>query len=138
LALIALAVSPLSAHAADQSAVGQWGGALHRPDGAYRVRIHVHQSADGMLVGTIYGLPETSAPAAVDHIKRIGERLSFDTVMGHYSGVWDEGSATWVGTWKQADLTTPLALRWDSDNSAARLAVHAPDLTVLPPRPNAR
>jgi len=44
--LFAFAALPLCAHAADQSAVGDWSGALHQGDAAYRVRFHVQAATD--------------------------------------------------------------------------------------------
>jgi hypothetical protein len=114
--LFAVAALPLSAHAADQSVVGEWGGALHGPDGAYRVRLHV-QAVAGGLVGTVSGLPFSDAVPLLAHVEKIGDRLSFGTRLGQYSGVWNHDQAQWVGTWKQAGLSEPLALRWDSDNA---------------------
>ncbi len=136
LVLYALA-APLSAHATDQSAIGQWGGPLHRPDGTYRIRLHVQTTANGSLVGTVYGLPQSDTPSSPAHVEKVGERLSFDTTTGQYSGVWDESRGEWVGTWKQADLTVRLALRWDVDSTVSRLSkppviLTVPQLPLLP------
>jgi hypothetical protein len=117
----ALAASPLLAYAGDQSAVGEWSGPLHRPDGAYRVRLHVQTVADGGLVGTVSGLPFSDTTPLPAHVEKVGDRLSFDTTLGQYSGVWDADRAEWVGKWKQADLSEPLALRWDTDAVPPRI-----------------
>ncbi len=139
LVLYALA-APLSAHATDQSAIGQWGGPFHRPDGTYRVRLHVQAAADGSLVGTVYGLPQSDAPSSPAHVEKVGERLSFDTAAGRYSGVWDESRGEWVGAWRQADLTVPLALRWDVDSTVSRLSkpLVIPPVTLVTPFPGGK
>jgi len=134
-ALFAFAAVPLSAHAADMSAVGSWSGALHTADAAYRVNFHVRKTADGRLTGTVSGLPGddyTPVPAAVEVS---GDTLVIDAAGGRYSGVWDQARAAWVGSWREANLSEPLALRWETDNSAPRLAkpIVIPALPALPP-----
>jgi hypothetical protein len=65
----------------------------------------------------VSGLPFSDAVALLAHVEKVGDRLSFATTLGQYSGFWDSDQAQWVGTWKQADLSEPLALRWDSDSA---------------------
>lgn len=130
--LFAFAALPLSAHAADQSAVGNWSGALHRGDAAYRVNFHVQTAPDGRLTGTVSGLPGdgyTPVPAAVE---ASGDKLVIDAAGGRYSGVWDQAQGAWVGSWKQADISEPLALRWNTDDSAPRVRSTRP-VVVAPP-----
>ena len=134
--LFALACLPLSAHAADPSAVGDWSGALHQGDAAYRVRFHVQATADGRLTGTVSGLPGDDATPLPIAVERSGDALVIDAAGGRWSGIWDQSRAAWVGSWQQADLTEPLALRWDSDNAARLLRskpTSAPQTTTLPP-----
>lgn len=134
--LFAFAALPLSAHASDQSAIGEWSGAMHRGDAAYRVRFHVQSTPDGRLVGTVSGLPGDGAEPVAAAVQRTGDTLVIDAAGGRYSGVWDQSRAAWVGSWKQADLSEPLALRWDGDNAmrpTARLT--KPIVTVLPQLP---
>jgi hypothetical protein len=113
--LFAFAALPLSAHAGDQSAVGEWSGALHHGDAAYRVRFHVQTTPDGRLVGTVSGLPGDGAEPVAAAVESTGDALVIDAAGGRWSGVWDQSRAAWVGAWKQADLSEPLALRWDGD-----------------------
>jgi hypothetical protein len=134
--LFAFSALPLSALAAGVSAVGNWSGALHRGDAAYRVRFHVQATPDGRLTGTVSGLPGddyTPVPAAVE---ASGDTLKIAVGGGRYSGVWDQAEGAWVGSWKQADVSEPLALRWDTDESAPRLAkpIVVPALPTLPPQ----
>jgi hypothetical protein len=133
--LFAFAALPLSAHAADQTAIGDWSGALHHGDGAYRVRFHVQSTADGRLTGTVSGLPGDDAQAVPAWVETTGDELVIGVAGGRYSGVWDPSRAAWVGDWKQADLSEPLTLRWEGDNSAPRLArpVAVPEITTVPP-----
>jgi hypothetical protein len=119
--LFAFAALPVCAHAADQSAVGDWSGALHHGDSAYRVRFHVQTTADGRLTGTVSGLPGDGAEPVAVAVESRGEALVIDAAGGRYTGVWDQSRAAWVGSWKQADLSEPLALRWDGDNAAHML-----------------
>jgi hypothetical protein len=134
--LFAFAALPLSAHAADQSAVGEWSGALHHGDAAYRVRFHVQTTTDGRLTGTVSGLPGDGADPVAAAVERTGDTLEIVAAGGRYSGVWDQSRAAWVGSWRQADLSEPLALRWDGDN-AMRVAPRSarPIVTVLPALP---
>lgn len=138
----AFAALPLSARAADQSAVGDWSGPLHRGDAAYRVSFHVQKTPDGRLTGTVTGLPGddyTPVPAAVE---ASGNALQITAAGGRYSGVWDQAEGAWVGSWKQADLSEPLALRWNADERmpirAARSAPPVVTLTPQSPQPPAR
>jgi hypothetical protein len=131
--LLAFAALPFCAHATDQSAVGEWSGALHRGDAAYRVRFHVQSTTDGRLIGTVSGLPGDGAEPVAAAVQSAGETLVIDAAGGRYSGVWDQSRAAWIGSWRQADLTEPLALRWDGDNAARRLR-SKPTITVLPPK----
>jgi len=129
--LFAFAALPLSAHAVGQSPVGNWSGALHKGDAAYRVNFHVQKTPDGRLTGTVSGLPGddyTPLPAAVE---ASGNTLEITAAGGRYSGVWDQAKGAWVGSWKQADLSEPLALRWDTDNSAPMIRKRTPS-TVNP------
>ena len=127
---IAFVALPLCAHAADQSAVGDWSGAPHKGGDAYRVRFHVQTTADGRLTGTVSGLPGDGAEPVAAAVESTGDALVIDAAGGRYSGVWDQSRAAWVGSWKQADLSVPLALRWDGDG-AARMLRSKP--TVVPP-----
>lgn len=132
--LFAFAALPLSAHAVEPSAVGNWSGALHHGDADYRVRFHVQTAPDGRLTGTVSGLPGddyTPVPAAVE---ASGDTLTIAVGGGRYSGVWDQAKGAWVGSWKQADLSEPLALRWDTDN-AVHVRSSKPVVTVLPSLP---
>jgi hypothetical protein len=133
--LFAFAALPFAAHAADQSAVGDWSGALRHGDSAYRVRFHVQSTADGRLTGTVSGLPGDGAAPLPIAVERSGEELVIDAAGGRWSGVWDQSRAAWVGSWKQADLTEPLALRWDGDATTPRLRANptsTPKVTTLP------
>jgi len=136
---LAMAGAPLAASAAaptaaDPSAVGEWSGALHRGDSAYRVRFHVQTDRRGGLTGTVSGLTGGASPAALTRVEKSGDRLIIDTAEGEYSGVWD--GAAWIGSWKQADMTLPLSLRWDGDNAMPRLrASPSPIVPVLPAYP---
>jgi hypothetical protein len=121
--LFALAAAPFGAHAADQPAVGSWSGALHRGDGAHFVRFQVRATADGRLTGTVSGLSGDDYAPIPAAVETSGDTLVIDAAGGRYSGVWDQTRGAWVGSWKQADLSEPLALRWDADNS---IAVRAP------------
>jgi hypothetical protein len=115
--LFAFAALPLAAHATDMSAVGNWSGALHRGEAAYRVNFHVQAAPGGRLTGSVSGLPGddyTPVPAAVE---TSGDTLVIDAGGGRYSGVWDQALGAWVGSWKQADLSEPLALRWETNNA---------------------
>jgi hypothetical protein len=132
-ALFAFAALPLSAHAVEPSAVGDWSGALHKGDAAYRVNFHVQKAPDGRLTGTVSGLPGddyTPVPAAVE---ASDGKLVIDAAGGRYSGVWDQAQGAWVGSWKQADLSEPLALRWNTDESARRLAPKSVVVPKVPP-----
>jgi hypothetical protein len=122
----------LPAHATDQSAIGDWSGALHHGDAAYRVRFHVQPGPDGRLTGTVSGLPgRTFVPAAVE---ASGKSLVIDAAGGRYSGVWDQARGAWIGSWKQADMSEPLALRWDTDNVAVRRSTKPVVVPAPPPR----
>jgi hypothetical protein len=135
-ALFAFAAFPLSAHAADALAVGDWSGALHHGDAAYRVRFHVQTTPDGRLTGTASGLPGDDATPVPIAVEKSGDALVIDAAGGHWSGVWDQSRAAWVGAWTQADLSEPLALRWDSDGAARMLRskpAAVPQNPVLPP-----
>jgi hypothetical protein len=134
-ALFAFAALPLCAHAADPSAVGEWSGALHHGDGAYRVRFHIQATPDGRLTGTVWGLPGDDAQAVPAWVETSGDQLVIGAAGGRYTGVWDQSKAAWVGAWKQADLSEPLALRWEGNNTATRLAkpIVVPEVTTLPP-----
>lgn len=131
---VSFALVALPAFAADQTAVGDWGGALHHGEAAWRVRLHVETVHDGGLIGTASGFPLEPSPSPA-HVAVSGDRLSFSTSTGEYAGVWDQGRGAWVGTWKQADLSEPLALRWDSDDTARRRrSTQAPTVTDGAPR----
>jgi hypothetical protein len=140
--LFVLAAIPLSAHAVEpqQQAVGNWSGALHQGENAYRVNFHVHATPDGRLTGTVSGLPGDGAAPVPAAVEASGDTLEIVAAGGRYSGVWDQARAAWVGSWKQADLSEPLALRWDADNAmrvtrpSARSIV---TLTAQPPAPPA-
>jgi hypothetical protein len=140
--LFAFAALPLSAHAAGQSAVGDWSGALHHGDDAYRVRFHVQTAADGRLTGTVSGLPGDGAQPVAAAVQSTGDTLVIDATGGRYSGVWDQSRAAWVGSWKQADLSEPLALRWDGNGAAPMLRRSnppiAPTIKLVPPDLRAR
>jgi hypothetical protein len=134
-ALFAFAALPLPAHAAGQSAVGDWSGALHRGDAAYRVKFHVQATPDGRLTGTVSGLPGddyTPIPAAVE---ASGNSLEITAAGGRYSGVWDQAQGAWVGSWKQAGLSEPVALRWNTDDSAPRMRLTKPIVIPVPTSP---
>jgi hypothetical protein len=133
--LFAFAAIPLCAQAADQSAVGEWSGALHHGDSAYRVRFHIQAAPDGRLTGTAWGLPGDDATAVPVWVEKSGEALVIGVAGGRYTGVWDEARAAWVGSWKQADLSEPLALRWEGNNMAPRLAkpIVVPEVTTTKP-----
>jgi hypothetical protein len=136
-ALFAFAAVPLAAHAADQSAVGDWSGALHRGDAAYRVRFHVQATPDGRLTGTVSGLPGedyTPVPAAVE---ASGDTLVIAVGAARYAGVWDRTEGAWVGSWKQADLSEPLALRLDADEGVRPTRLHKPIVVTVPAVPAA-
>jgi hypothetical protein len=123
LVLFAFAALPLSAHAVEQSAVGSWSGALHQGDAAYRVSFQVQSTTDGRLTGTVTGLPDrdyTPVPAAV---QKSGETLVIEAAGGRYAGVWDQAEGAWVGSWKQADMSEPLALHLNTyDGVNVRIA----------------
>jgi hypothetical protein len=131
-ALFAFAALPLCVHAADQTAVGDWSGALHHGDSAYRVRFHVQSTSDGRLTGTASGLPGDNAIPVPIAVETSGDELVIDAAGGRWSGVWDQSKAAWVGAWKQADLTEPLALRWDSDGAARVLRSKPSVVPVVP------
>jgi hypothetical protein len=134
--VFAFAAVPLCAHAADQSAVGDWSGALHQGDAAYRVRFHVESTRDGRLTGTVSGLPGDDAVPVPIAVEKSGDELVIDAAGGRWSGVWDQSRAAWVGSWKQADLSEPLALRWDGDATTPRLRSKpnvVPPVTLVPP-----
>ncbi len=133
--LFAFAALPLYARAADQSAVGEWSGALHQGDSAYRVRFHVQTTADGRLTGTVSGLPGDGAEPVAAAVERTGDALVIDAAGGRYSGVWDQARAAWVGSWKQADLSEPLALRWDGDGAVRMLRSKPAIVTTIPMLP---
>ena len=135
-ALFAFAALPLSAHAADQSAVGDWSGALHHGDAAFRVRFHVQATADGKLTGTVSGLPGDDATPTPAWVEKSGEELVIGVAGGRWSGIWDQSRAAWVGSWTQADLSVPLALRWDGDGPVRMLRSKpavVPQIQALPP-----
>jgi hypothetical protein len=136
-ALFAFAALPLAARAADQSAVGDWSGALHHGDAAYRVRFHVQPTADGRLTGTVSGLPGDGAEPLPIAVERSGDEMVIEAAGGRWSGVWDQSRAAWVGSWKQADLSEPLALRWDGDATTPMLRSKPTvvPLVTLPPAP---
>lgn len=113
--LFAFAALPLAARAAGPSAVGDWSGALRQGDAAYRVRFHVQAGADGRLAATVSGLPGDGAAPAAAWVRQSGDALLIGVGGGRWSGVWDQAKGAWVGSWTQADLTEPLALRWDGD-----------------------
>jgi len=56
------------------------------------------------------------------HVEKTGQTLSFGTSLGQYKGDWDTSRSEWVGTWKQADLSEPLTLRWDTDGTSNRIS----------------
>ena len=115
--LIAFAAMPLAAHAVEQQAIGSWSGALHHGEDAYRVNFHVQATRDGRLTGTVTGLPGDGSAPVPAAVEASGDTLEITAAGGRYSGVWDQSKAAWVGSWKQADLSEPLALRWDADNA---------------------
>ena len=133
--LFALSVLPFAAHAGEPSpAVGDWSGALHHGEDAYRVRFHVQATKDGRLTGTVSGLPGDGATPSPAAVEASGQTLVIDVAGGRYSGVWDQAKGAWIGAWKQADLTEPLALRWDGDNSArTRAATSVSSITLTVP-----
>ena len=133
--LFAFAALPLSAKAAGAPALGDWSGALHQGGAAYRVRFHVQSTADGRLTGTVSGLPGDGAEPVAAAVESQGDELVIDAAGGRYAGVWDQSKAAWVGSWKQADLSEPLALRWDGDATTPRLRAKpsATPVTVAPP-----
>jgi hypothetical protein len=138
--LFAFTAMPFAAYAADQSAVGDWSGALHQGASAYRVRFHVQTTADGRLTGTVSGLPGDGAEPVAAAVESTGDALVIDAAGGRYSGVWDQARGAWVGAWKQADLSEPLALRWDGDGAVRMLRSKptvAPPIQLVPPLPPA-
>ena len=135
--LLAFAASPLAAHATGQSAVGDWSGALHRGDAAYRVRFHVQATPDGRLTGTVSGLPGDDYAPVPAAVEASSDTLLIAVGAARYSGVWDQTAGAWVGSWKQADLSEPLALRLDADEGIRPTRLHKPMVVTVPARPSA-
>jgi len=133
--LFAFAALPLSAQAVEPSAVGTWSGALHHGDADYRVRFHVQTAADGRLTGTVSGLPGDGYAPVPAAVEAAGGALTIAVGGGRYSGVWDQARGAWVGSWKQADLSEPLALQWDTDDRAPTMRSTRPMVIPPPPAP---
>jgi hypothetical protein len=127
----ALAISAPALASTTQAAVGDWGGALHHGDAAWRVRLHVTAVRGGGLIGTASGFPQELKTAPAD-VSLTGDRLTFSTATGEFDGVWRQDRAAWVGTWTQADMSEPLALRWDADDTGRRLRSTPPPVLTLP------
>ena len=101
LTILSFALTPVAALANDQSAVGDWSGSLHAPDGTYRVRLHVQAVADGGVVGTLSGMPLAGSTPMAAHVEKIDQTLSFGTSLGQYKGDWNASRSEWVGTWNK-------------------------------------
>ncbi|HEY4029479.1 MAG TPA: hypothetical protein VGM25_03990 [Caulobacteraceae bacterium] len=131
--LFAFSALPLAAHAVEQSPVGSWSGNLHRGEAAYRVSFQVQSTVDGRLTGTVTGLPERDYTPVHAAVQKSGETLVIDAGGGRYSGTWDQAEGAWVGSWKQVDMSEPLALRLNTYDGVSTRAARSVETVRQPP-----
>lgn len=126
--LIAAAAAALTmaVPAAAQDVKGDWRGSLEvAPGTKLRIAIHVSESADGKLSGTLDSIDQGGFGIPLADIVRTGDQLRFTvpSVGGRYAGKWDAASKRWIGDWSQGPATLALSF------------VSAPSAKAPPPLP---
>jgi hypothetical protein len=111
----ALVASSLAGAASSaQTLAGDWSGTLRSPGGSRHIAIHIHERSQGGYVGTLDS-PEQSGSVPLQTISGRGGGLAFSAPGFSYQGKWDAAVGEWRGSWKEANSTQPLSLKWNTD-----------------------
>lgn len=93
--------------------VGDWNGAIAAGGSSLHIVVHVTQTADGKLAGTLDSPDQGASGIAMTTISFTVPDFHFEiqSIAGTYDGKLDKDNATIVGTWKQAGNELPLTLK---------------------------
>lgn len=107
LALSATTAAPVSA------AVGDWNAKIETGNGSARLIVHIAQSADGKLSGTVDSPDQGVNGITIDSITYKEPDLSFaiESIDSKYDGKMNKESSEITGEWKQSGMTLPLVLK---------------------------
>jgi|GEM_PF-4320708 len=116
LAVVAVLVASTLAGSATaaQNLAGDWSGTLRSASGSRHIAVHIHADARGGYVGT---LDSTEAPGSVplESVSGRADLLAFSAPGVSFQGKWDASAAEWRGSWKEANASQPLSLKWNTD-----------------------
>jgi hypothetical protein len=112
LMLAGLMAAAAATAALAQDATGDWIGTVKTPGADLTITMHVKAGANGALEGYAGSPDQTPTPLPMADIVVKDGTLTFAVpmVQGTYSGRWDAGARTWVGTLSQAGFDMPLTL----------------------------
>jgi hypothetical protein len=112
LMLAGLMAAATATTALAQDATGDWIGTVKTPGADLTITMHVKAGANGALEGYAGSPDQTPTPLPMADIVVKDGTLTFAVpmVQGTYSGKWDAGAKTWIGTLSQAGFDMPLTL----------------------------
>jgi len=99
--------------ASDSAAIGNWEGKIDTASGSLRVLVHISQSADGKLTGTLDSPDQDTAGIPIDPLTYQEPDLHFviERFRSSFDGKMNHNNSEIAGEWKQSGLTLPLVFR---------------------------
>jgi hypothetical protein len=112
--ILGFAVLPALLHAADAPAVvGNWEGSISAGGQSLRIVIHVAQSKEGALGGTLESPDQGPGSMAIDKVEFKDAAFHFEitSIAASYDGTYDKAKDEISGQWKQSGQTLPLNMK---------------------------
>jgi hypothetical protein len=95
------------------AATGDWEGKIDTGDGSLRVIIHISQSANGRLNGSLDSPDQGAAGAAIDAViyKEPDLHFAIERFGSTFDGKMNPDHSEIMGEWKQSGRTFPLVFK---------------------------
>ena len=106
-------VLAVAATASVPSPVGDWEGKLDTGNGSLRVVVHISQTADGKLTGTLDSPDQGATGIAISSITYEEPDLRFEIERfgSSFDGKMSKDGSEIVGSWKQGSASLPLTFK---------------------------
>jgi hypothetical protein len=112
--ILGFAILPALLHAADAPAVvGNWEGAISAGGQSLRIVIHITQSKEGALGGTLESPDQGPGAMAIDKVdfKDAAFHFEITSIAAAYDGTYDKAKDEIAGQWKQSAQTLALNVK---------------------------
>jgi hypothetical protein len=95
------------------AAVGDWEGTIDTGSGSLRVIVHISQSADGKLTGSLDSPDQGSLGTAIDSVTYTQPDLHFaiESFGSSFDGKMNRDNSEIAGEWRQGGRSLPLAFK---------------------------